>query len=68
MKKMLLTVAVITTTVTAFAQKDAAKYKERSDELRQEMWGNPVAEFKVINVPKEMDDESAVVIGYSASL
>ena len=62
---MLLSVAAITIAITAFAQKDAAKYKERAEEIRQEMWGKPVAEFKVVNVPKEMNDESAVIIGYS---
>src|SRR5687768_6790502 len=65
MKKVFISAAMITIAVTSFAQKDAAKYKERAEELRQEMWASPLPEFKVINVPKEMDDESAVVIAHS---
>lgn len=64
MKKSFLFVCLIIG-LTAFAQKDLAKYKERAQEVRQDVWENAVTEFKATSIPSEYSNESAVVIARS---
>jgi hypothetical protein len=48
--------------VTVFAQKDEAKYKERAEEVRKEVWETSGPQFKVKEVPADLNNESAVII------
>jgi hypothetical protein len=51
--------------VLSFAQKDAAKYRERANEVRQEIWDAPDKDFKAKDIPADMNNESAVVLARS---
>jgi hypothetical protein len=62
MKQLLASLTLCGLSLAVQGQKDAARYRERSEEVRQEIWGKAVAEFKVTSVPAEMNNESAVII------
>jgi hypothetical protein len=62
MKQILASLAFCGLTMAAHAQKDAVKYRERAEEVRQEIWGKAQAEFKVAALPADLNNESAVII------
>ncbi len=62
MKRILFTVVLCTCTMMVFSQRDVAKYKERAEEVRKEIWDNPEPQFKVKDVAAELKEESAVII------
>jgi hypothetical protein len=48
-----------------FAQKADVKYDERAAEIQKEIWDNKSAPFQVVQIPAEMNNESAVIIARS---
>ncbi|HEX6916010.1 MAG TPA: hypothetical protein VF145_12265 [Chitinophagaceae bacterium] len=62
MKNLFMTTVVLLCTVLTYAQRDAAKYRERAEEVRTEIWGTPEAPFRVKEVPEAMKNESAVIL------
>jgi hypothetical protein len=50
---------------TSFAQKVDVSYTQRSAEIQKEIWDNPIAPFKILEIPAEMNNESAVIIASS---
>lgn len=65
MRKYLLSFVIVTAALGVQAQKDAAKYKERAAEVREDLWGTPEPEFKLTAAPAEMANESAVILARS---
>lgn len=62
MKQIVAGLVLASLSLGAQAQKDAARYKARAEEVRQDIWGKPSAEFSVKQVPASMNDESAVIL------
>lgn len=60
--KRILIAALCFLSINVFAQKDENKYRERAEEVKTEIWGNPAPQFKVKTIPEEMNNESAVII------
>jgi hypothetical protein len=60
--KRILVVACCLLAVSSFAQKDVAKYKERAEEVRKEIWDNAGPAFKVKEISANLNEESAVII------
>jgi len=52
-------------TLNAFAQKEDAKYNERAEEIKKEIWDAKLVPFQATQVPAEMNNESAVIIARS---
>ena len=70
MKKTLLIIfcALQCTGVFAQSEKDKRAYAEEAAKIQNEVWGNPVAEFKATAVPASLSKESAVILARSFSL
>jgi hypothetical protein len=70
MKRSLLLLICLISAVTTFAQSDKEKaaYIEKAAQLKTEVWGSPVAEFKATAVPANFSKESAVILARSFSL
>ena len=63
--KLLFTLFVLTISQLNAQDKNDKIYKERSVEVKKEIWGEPNAAFDVSKVPDEYKDESAVIIARS---
>lgn len=63
--RLLFTVASVCIVISAAAQKEEAAYKQRSQQIQEEIWNSPVKEFAVKSIPAAMDSESAVIIATS---
>ncbi|ASU34298.1 DUF3857 domain-containing protein [Mucilaginibacter xinganensis] len=70
MKKSLLLIICLISSFAALAQsaKEKAAYIEKAEQLKTEVWGNPVAEFKSTTAPANFSKESAVILARSFSL
>lgn len=62
---LLLYFLLLNTTTVKAQDKNDRTYKERSLEVKKEIWGEPNAAFEVTKVPDEYKDESAVIIARS---
>lgn len=65
MRKFLFAAATAFFVLSASAQKDAKAYKQRAQDIQNELWNAPSVQFAVKAVPDDMNDESAVIIATS---
>lgn len=62
LKKSLLLLIILSSSVLLFAQKDVKQYKEEAEAIRKEVWAWNRPEFAVREIPAEYANASQVVI------
>src|SRR3954452_22117550 len=62
MRSVAITLLLMVPTMYSLAQKDAARYNERSAEIQKEIWADTAAAFQVKKIPDSLNNESAVII------
>src|SRR5258706_13963138 len=63
--KLFFSALLICTFHVAFSQKDEKAYRQRAQDVQNEIWSNPLQPFSIKAVPAEMGNESAVIIATS---
>ena len=63
--KFFSTTVLLCVFLHAFSQKGEKEYKQRAQDIQNEIWNNPSEQFTVKTVSPKMDSESAVIIATS---
>jgi hypothetical protein len=64
MPKLFSLLLLVITAISSFAQEDTSHYSQ-NDKLQNEIWTNAPSQFRVSDIPREMNNESAVIIARS---